>query len=154
MPWYYEKLELGNHYRMTDLQAALGRSQLKKIQSFQARRENIAAFYFKNLAQLPLDLPRLTPGARSSWHLYPVCVKKGAPFRDKVLSRLHRAGIMGNLHYLCVPSFKFYQRIKNNSFPRPLAEKLARQEISLPIFPNMKDISFKKVVSTLSTVLR
>lgn len=154
LPWYYEKLELGNHYRMTDIQAALGRSQLKKIRIFQKKREKIAEAYSKSLLHLPLDLPRLTPGARSSWHLYPVCVKKGAPFRDKVLGRLHRAGVMGNLHYLCVPSFQFYQKIKRKFFPCPLAEKLARQEISLPIFPNMKDISFKKVVSTLSTVLQ
>ena len=154
LPWYYEKLELGNHYRMTDIQAALGRSQLKKIRIFQNKREKIAEAYSKSLHHLPLDLPRLTPGARSSWHLFPVCVKKGAPFRDKVLSRLHRAGVMANLHYLCVPLFKFYQKTKRNSFPRPHAEKLARQEISLPIFPNMENISFKKVVSILSTVLR
>ena len=153
-PWYYEKLELGNHYRMTDIQAALGRSQLKKIMVFQNKREKIAEAYSKSLHHLPLDLPRLTPGARSSWHLFPVCVRKGAPFRDKVLSRLHQSGVMGNLHYLCVPSFKFYQRTKRNSFPLPLSKKLARQEISLPIFPNLEDVSLQKVVSTLGAVLR
>jgi dTDP-4-amino-4,6-dideoxygalactose transaminase len=153
-PWYYEKLELGNHYRMTDLQAALGRSQLKKIQSFQARRENIAAFYYKNLAQLPLDLPRLTPGARSSWHLYPVCVKKVSPFRDKVLSRLHQGRVMGNLHYLPVPSFRYYAKIKRKAFPCPRATKFAASEISLPIFPRLQEPQKENIIKKLKMVLQ
>ena len=153
-PWYYEKLELGNHYRMTDMQAALGRSQLKKIKTFQAAREKVVASYADGLAQLPLDLPRQTAGARSSWHLYPVCVQVGPARRDQVMGRIRRAGIMANLHYLSVPRFKFYQRNTGQVLAScPLAEKFAQREISLPLFPAMGQSAVRRVVSTLRKAL-
>ncbi len=152
--WYYEKLELGNHYRMTDIQAALGRSQLRKIRDFQLRREQIAETYTRSLSSLPLDLPRATSGARSAWHLYPVCIKKKPPLRDKVLSELHRAGIMGNLHYPSIFSLKYYRQMQSKFFPCPKATLFTNQEISLPIFPNLQDVNAKKVVSTLNKELR
>ena len=145
LPWYYEKLELGNHYRMTDIQAALGRSQLKKIRIFQNKREKIAEAYSKSLHHLPLDLPKLTSGARSSWHLYPVCLRKNASSRNKLLNQLYRAGIKGNLHYLPVPLFKHYRRTKYKFSLCPIAKKFARQEISMPLFPSMSDPEVKKV---------
>jgi len=154
-PWYYEKLELGNHYRMTEIQAALGRSQLKKIQAFHTAREKIAAGYTKQLCQVPLDLPLLTPGACSSWHLYTVCVQGGENLRNKVMSRLQRAGVMANLHYLPVSGFQFYrERTKQKYMPCPQAEKFARTEISLPIFPAMKKKTIQRVVDVLGKALR
>lgn len=152
LPWYYEKLELGNHYRMTDIQAALGRSQLKKTKLFQRQRKNIAATYFQTLKSLPLDLPRQTSGAVSSWHLYPVCVTKSS-FRDKILGRLHQAGVMGNLHYISVPSLGYYRRKKRRFFPCPQAKKFAQREISLPLFPAMGQPAVRRVVSTLRKAL-
>jgi UDP-4-amino-4,6-dideoxy-N-acetyl-beta-L-altrosamine transaminase len=155
LPWYYEKLELGNHYRMTEIQAALGRSQLKKIKAFHRAREKIAVCYTKKLRQIPLDLPRLTQGARSSSHLYTVCVQGGENLRNKVMSRLHRAGVMANLHYLPVSGFQFYrERTKQKYMPCPQAEKFARTEISLPIFPAMKKKTIQRVVDVLGKVLR
>ena len=149
-PWYYDKLELGNHYRMTEIQAALGRSQLKKIKAFQTEREKIAACYTKQLRRVPLDLPRLTQGARSSWHLYTVCVQGGETLRNKVMGRLHRAGVMANLHYLPVPQFRFYkERTRQKYMPCPQAEKFARTEISLPIFPAMQKQAIQRVVAAL-----
>ena len=154
-PWYYEKLELGNHYRMTEIQAALGRSQLKKIKAFQTEREKIAACYTKQLRRVPLDLPRLTQGARSSWHLYPVCVQGGENLRNKVMSRLHRAGVMANLHYLSVSGFQFYkERTWKKYMPCPQAEKFARTEISLPIFPAMKKQAIQRVIAVIGKALR
>lgn len=138
-PWYYEKLELGNHYRMTDIQAALGRSQLKKIKAFHTSREHIAAVYTNQLSQLPLELPQLTPGARSSWHLYPVCVRGGEAMRNRVLDRLRRGGISANLHYYSVPQLAFYRKHRQKDlFSCPQAKKLAQTEISLPIYPAMR----------------
>lgn len=154
-PWYYEKMELGNHYRMTDIQAALGRSQLKKIKSFRAAREKIAAAYTNQLSQLPLDLPKLTRGARSSWHLYPVCVQGNEVTRNKVMGGLRREGILANLHYLSVPRFQFYLKKKGKRLFRcPQAENFARREISLPIFPKMKNQAVQKVLSVLGKVLK
>ena len=154
-PWYYEKMELGNHYRITDIQAALGRSQLKKIKSFRAAREKIAAAYTNQLSQLPLDLPKLTRGARSSWHLYPVCVQGNEVTRNKVMGGLRREGILANLHYLSVPRFQFYLKKKGKRLFRcPQAENFARREISLPIFPKMKNQAVQKVLSVLGKVLK
>ena len=154
-PWYYEKMELGNHYRITDIQAALGRSQLKKIKSFRAAREKIAAAYTNQLSQLPLDLPKLTRGARSSWHLYPVCVQGNEVTRNKVMGGLRREGILANLHYLSVPQFQFYKRsLRKTLLPCPLAEKFARTEISLPIFPDIQKQAIQRVVAVLEKALR
>lgn len=154
-PWYYEKLELGNHYRMTEIQAALGRSQLKRIKEFHTAREKIATWYTNQLIQGHVDLPRLTRGARSSWHLYPVCVRGGENLRNKVMSRLHRAGVMANLHYLPVSGFQFYrERTGKKYMPCPQADKFSRTEISLPIFPGMKKKVIQRVVAVLGTILR
>ena len=149
-PWYYEKLELGNHYRMTDFQAALGQSQMGKIKKFQKQREERACFYTKHLYSLPLDLPRMTSGARSSWHLYPVCVRGGEDLRNRTLSRLRLAGILANLHYLSVPGFYFYRKhLRRNLGPCPQAERFAQREISLPMFPHLAAIVQKKVIREL-----
>ena len=153
--WYYEKLELGNHYRMTEIQAALGRSQLKRIKEFHTAREKIATWYTNQLIQGQADLPRLTRGARSSWHLYPVCIRGNENLRNKVMGRLHRAGVMANLHYLPVTQFQFYRKRKGQKYmPCPQAEKFARAEISLPIFPAMKKLAIQKVVAVLGKALK
>ena len=154
LPWYYEKLELGNHYRMTDIQAALGRSQLKKIRIFQNKREKIAEAYSKSLHHLPLDLPRLTPGARSSWHLFPVCVKKELPFRDQVLAKLHRSGVMGNLHYISVPKLRFYEKMKKTKARCTLARKFEQREVSLPIHPLLTRTQQEVVINCLQKALK
>ena len=149
-PWYYEKLDLGNHYRMNDIQAALGRSQLKKIKVFHAARERIASAYSDQLRTPRLELPRLTQGARSSWHLYPVCVQGSEGLRNRIMERLRRRKIFTNLHYLSVPQFQFYLKKNANSyFPCPRAEMFAQREISLPIFPAIKEKTAKKVIDAL-----
>jgi len=149
-PWYYEKLELGNHYRMTEIQAALGRSQLKRIKEFHAAREKIATWYTNQLIQGQVDLPRLNRGARCSWHLYPVCVRGDENLRNKVMGRLHRSGVMANLHYLPAPQFRFYRKRTGKKYlPCPQAEKFARTEISLPIFPAMQKQAIQRVVAAL-----
>jgi dTDP-4-amino-4,6-dideoxygalactose transaminase len=140
---------------MTDIQAALGRSQLKKIRNLQRQREKIVETYNENLNRFPLDLPQLTPRARSSWHLYPVCVQGGEATRNKVMSGLRRKGILANLHYLSVPRFQFYLKKKGKRpFRCPQAEKFAEREISLPIFPKMKTQAVQKVISVLGKVLK
>ena len=135
-PWYYEKLELGNHYRMTDIQAALGRSQLKKIKDFHTARVRVASSYENQLSDLHLDLPRITPGARSSWHLYPVCVRSPHKRRNKVLASLRKSGVMANVHYMNVPFLAFYRNRRSRLMPNcRVASRYASRAISLPIFP-------------------
>ena len=150
-PWYYEKLELGNHYRMTDFQAALGRSQLIRIGSFQRGRERVAKEYDKTLGNLPLDLPRQTTGARSSWHLYPVCLQGSGSLRDRVLKELRKNGINANLHYLPVPMFQFYRtELRKRQSSCPEARKFSERAISLPIYPNLSHVQQLTITRRLS----
>ena len=139
-PWYYEKLDLGDHYRMTDIQAALGRSQLKKAPRFQKERAKIAEDYSIRLAGLPLELPQLTPGAKSAWHLYPVVVFGGQGKRDQILRQLRTKQIFANLHYMPVPSLRFYRRVASKAAMDscPVAKKYADRALSLPIFPGLQ----------------
>ena len=143
-PWYYEKLELGNHYRMTDIQAALGRSQLKRIGQFMKKRRQIAKTYNSQLKKSPIVLPSLTAGADSSWHLYVATIPKGQTMedRDVLIQRLQAAGIKANLHYLPAQNFSYYRKwisnrrgLKRGFSPCPVAQEYARRAISLPICP-------------------
>jgi len=153
-PWYYEKLELGNHYRMTDFQAALGRSQLKRIGSFQRGRERVAQEYNKTLVNLPLNLPRLTHGARSSWHLYPVCLQGSDPSRDRVLKQLRKDGVNANLHYLPIPAFRYYRsELKKSQTSCPEAKKFSERAISLPIYPHLSHEQQKTIIRRLSRAI-
>ena len=154
-PWYYEKLELGNHYRMTDIQAALGRSQLTKVPRFQRERTKIAEDYSVRLAGLPLELPQLTPGAKSAWHLYPVAVVGGQGKRDQILRQLRTKGIFANLHYMPVPSLRIYRRVASKSALNscPVAKKYADLALSLPIFPGIKTSQRSKVVQSLGKII-
>jgi len=150
-PWYYEKLELGNHYRMTDFQAALGGSQLKRIGSFQRGRERIAQEYNKTLVDLPLDLPRVNPSARSSWHLYPVCLQGSDPSRDQVMKQLRKDGINANLHYLPIPLFRYYRsELKKRRISCPEAKRFSERAISLPIYPHLSHEQQKTITRRLS----
>ena len=90
-----------------------------------------------------MDLPKLTPQAVSSWHLYPICVRKKAPFRDKLLLKLHNSGIMANVHYTPLPKLKFYNSPQNKYSKRIInrckqAVEYSHKTISLPIYPNLK----------------
>ena len=155
-PWYYDKLELGNHYRMTDIQAALGRSQLKRISKFLKRRRSISRTYQEKLRSISFTLPSLTPEATSSWHLYVVTMKSGKEKRDELLKALKNEGIHANLHYLPVQNFKFYKKQSTDHKGKrrgyslcPTAEKYAQQAISLPISPSLNHNQQERVISLL-----
>ena len=157
-PWYYEKQELGNHYRMTDIQAALGRSQLKRIGQFMKKRRQIAQTYNSQLKKSPLVLPGLTTGANSSWHLYVAAIPKSQTMedRDVLIQRLQAAGIKANLHYLPAQNFSYYRKwisnrrgLKRGFSPCPVAQEYARRAISLPIYPDLKPKDQKYTVETL-----
>lgn len=149
--WYYEKLDLGMHYRMTDMQAALGNSQLAKINSFRRKRVKIVKDYLNEISDLPIDLPKTTKGALSSWHLFSICTKGTESQRNQVLKRLKEKNIQGNVHYLPVLNFSFYKNKKK--MPCPRAEDYAKKAISLPIFPALKLKEILKCSQILRKVL-
>lgn len=140
-PWYYQQIELGFNYRMTELQAALGSSQLAKLDEFVARRRELANRYDTLLSALPLTLPGRVPDADSAWHLYTIRVQPercAVPHRQ-VFERLLNARLGVNLHYIPVHLQPYYRQLGFNAGDLPQAEHYYAQAISLPLFPDLSD---------------
>jgi UDP-4-amino-4,6-dideoxy-N-acetyl-beta-L-altrosamine transaminase len=154
-PWYYQQLELGYNYRITDIQAALGLSQLTRLHAFVTRRRALAARYAELLADLPLTLPSAQQDAESAWHLYPVRVQLDALHSDQaqIFSALRAAGIGVNLHYIPVHLQPFYRQLGFADGDFPEAERYYRQAMSLPLYPDMTDEQQEQVVQALISVL-
>lgn len=150
-PWYYQQLELGYNYRMTDMQAALGLSQLERLDEYVQRRHALAQRYDRLLAELPLILPWQSPDAYSALHLYPIQLdaERTALDRKTVYERLREAGIGVNVHYIPVHLQPHYQAqgFAAGDFPR--AEAYYAQALSLPLFPTMTEAQQDRVVAAL-----
>ncbi|KAF0863586.1 UDP-4-amino-4,6-dideoxy-N-acetyl-beta-L-altrosamine transaminase [Pseudomonas sp. LD120] len=153
--WYYQQLELGFNYRMTDLHAALGLSQVARLDEFVARRRELAARYQGLLMDLPLTLPVVQSGAESAWHLYVVrldltCIKLT---QKQVFDALRSAGLGVNLHYIPVHLQPYYkeQGFAEGDFPE--AERYFLEAISLPLFPELTDELQDEVVAHLQRIL-
>ncbi|MBI2406647.1 MAG: UDP-4-amino-4,6-dideoxy-N-acetyl-beta-L-altrosamine transaminase [Candidatus Harrisonbacteria bacterium] len=154
--WYYEMQQLGFNYRLTDIQSALGLSQLKKIDRFMALRRSIAARYAKELKdfQKVLQLPTEGKGASSSWHLYPVRLREVfAKKRAEVFAQLRAAGIWCQVHYIPVYLQPYYQKLGYKKGLCPIAEAFYASEISIPIFPGLSKDDQAHVIKTLRTIL-
>lgn len=152
--WYYQQVELGFNYRMCDIQAALGLSQLNRLDDFLARRRELAARYQRLLAELPLQLPAQQDGAESAWHLYVVRLDESLESRHRqIFEALRGAGIGVNLHYIPIHLQPYYRELGFNDGDFPEAERYYRQAISLPLFPDLSDAQQDQVVETLRRVL-
>jgi hypothetical protein len=142
-PWYYQQIELGYNYRMTELHAALGLSQMERLDAYVDRRHVIADRYDAELARLPLSLPARLSDRRSGLHLYIVRLKRDLIRRShrEVFDALREQGIGVNLHYIPVHLQPWYSRMgfKQGDFPE--AERYYAEAISLPIFPALTDQS-------------
>jgi UDP-4-amino-4,6-dideoxy-N-acetyl-beta-L-altrosamine transaminase len=154
-PWYYEQQTLGFNYRMTDLQAALGLSQLERLDEFVGRRNQLAQRYDELLAELPIQRPTILKGNLSSFHLYVIRLPtREHPERHrKVFERLRQAGIGVNLHYMPVHLQPDYRRLGFREGMFPEAEAYGREAISLPLFPSMTEEQQDRVVNELKQSL-
>jgi len=148
--WYYQQIELGYNYRMTDLQAALGSSQLQRVADFLARRRALAARYHERLAGLPLDLP--PPSEESAWHLYAVRLRQPAR-RRAVFDVLRAAGIGVNVHYIPVHLQPWYRKLGFQPGDFPNAEAWYAGALSLPLWPGLTEAMQDRVVEQLASAL-
>lgn len=148
-PWFYQQLELGYNYRMTDLQAALGLSQLSRLDAFVARRQVLAARYDGLLAGLPVTLPYRDAANLSALHLYPVQVAR----RASVFDALRAAGVGVNVHYYPVHLQPFYRAMGFAEGQFPAAEAYYDRAITLPLHPALTEAEQDHVVASLKAAL-
>jgi UDP-4-amino-4,6-dideoxy-N-acetyl-beta-L-altrosamine transaminase len=154
-PWYYEQQMLGYNFRMTDIQAALGTSQMKRLDGYLERRNTMARNYDQALKDLPLQLPTVQPGNKSSFHLYVVRLLDKAdhkPYRQ-VFTALRERGIGVNLHYLPVHLQPYYRDLGFKQGDYPEAEAYGNSALTLPLYPTMLDQQQAQVVAALKEVL-
>lgn len=145
--WAYDVAVEGFNYRLTDIQAALGSSQLRKLDRFVERRRDLAARYGKLLADLPVELPpQADDGFRHAWHLYPVRV----PDRRRVFDDLRTRGIGVQVHY--VPIHR-HRRFRSSAMECPEADAAYERLLSLPLFPGLTERDQDEVARTLEAVL-
>jgi UDP-4-amino-4,6-dideoxy-N-acetyl-beta-L-altrosamine transaminase len=150
--WYYEQLELGFNYRMTDMQAALGASQMTKLEAFAARRREIADLYDRELAVLPLRPLARDPRGISGWHLYMIRLnlEEISVSRREVFDSLRAQGLGVNVHYIPVHLQPDYQKLGFSAGMYPEAERYYEEAITLPMFPAMTDADVRRVREALA----
>ena len=156
--WYYEQIALGYNYRMTDIQAALGTSQMSKIDAFIARRRELAGRYAELLQGFPLILPPWSPETESAWHLYTVRLsldtENRGPRRHAVFERLRAAGLGVNVHYIPVHMQPYYQRLGFRPSDFPQAEAYYEAAISLPLYYDLSNAMQEEVVAAFISALK
>lgn len=153
--WYYEQQLLGYNYRLTDVHAALGLSQLPRVATYVERRNELAARYDEALAHLPLQLPHVGSVNRSAYHVYVVrMTRDAAPQRHReVFDELRRRGIGVNLHYMPVHLQPYYRSLGFSVGQFPEAEHHGRSAITLPLYPNLSEQQQDAVIDALKDVL-
>lgn len=152
--WNYQQIALGYNYRMTDLQAALGSSQMTRLDEFVERRRGLATRYDRQLVSVPVTLPWQHPDGASSYHLYVIRVPEagGGPTQRQVYDALHAADILANLHYIPVYRQPYYEQLGFREGLCGEAERYHREAISLPMFPGLTEAQQDHVVGTLRAV--
>ncbi|MFJ7921381.1 UDP-4-amino-4,6-dideoxy-N-acetyl-beta-L-altrosamine transaminase [Lysinibacillus fusiformis] len=151
--WYYEMTDLGYNYRMTDLQAALGLSQLKKIDTFIQQRREIAAFYTEAFQDIErIIVPQQLEGTNSGWHLYMLQLEGIS--RKLVFEQMRSLNIGVHVHYIPVYWHPYYQEMGYERGICPIAEKWYERALTLPIHPNMTVEDLSIIVSNIKELLK
>jgi UDP-4-amino-4,6-dideoxy-N-acetyl-beta-L-altrosamine transaminase len=131
----YDMKFLGRNYRMTDFQAAVGVSQMKKLDGFLKRRKEIAKIYDEEFEGTPITSQRVKEYVRHAWHIYPVLVKN----RDYIFQKMREIEIGVNMHYIPVYRHTYYKKFSINRREFPITEQVYRKELTLPIYPTLRD---------------
>ena len=155
--WVYEVVDAGYKYNLTDIAAALGRVQLRRLDAMHARREAIAARYTRGLAALPeIEAPEAQPGIRHAWHLYPIRLRLDQLIIDRaaVIRELHDRQVGTSVHFIPLHRQPFYAgRYGYRRDDFPVAEAEYPRLISLPIYSRMSDADVDAVVGAVADVV-
>ena len=153
--WYYQQLSLGYNYRMSDLHAALGISQLERVDDFISKRRALAQQYFAKLAslpnRLPLKLPCKTDLHESSWHLFMVELTQHN--RKTIYDKLHARGIGVNVHYIPIHLHPYYQQLGFSKGQFPNAERFYEKALSIPLYFDLSDEQQDSIINALNEIL-
>lgn len=154
-PWYYQQVALGYNYRMTELQGALGITQMQRLDQFVSQRHVLAKRYNELLSELPLTLPWQHPDSYSGLHLYVIrlSLDKISKTHLQVFEELRESGIGVNLHYIPVHTQPYYQNMGFREGNFPQAEQYYKEAISLPMFSKLAEEQQRKVADVLERVL-
>ncbi len=155
-PWYYEQHVLGYNYRMTDIQAALGLSQLERLDAYVERRQGLANRYDEILSDLPVRTLRRNLHGRSAVHLYPVGVDGDAANgagRSEVFAKLRSAGIGVNVHYIPIHLQPYFRGFGFGAGMFPAAEAFYREALTLPLFPGLAESAQDQIAEALGQAL-
>ena len=154
-PWYYQQIALGFNYRMTDMQAALGYSQMTRLDAFVVRRRELAARYDELLKDMPLTTPYVLEGANPSWHLYIVRVdfSRLTKTKKQVFEEMKVQGVALNLHYIPVHTQPYYQALGYRSEDFPNAMTYYAEAFTLPLYYRLTEQQQAEVVNALENAL-
>ena len=155
-PWYYQQVDLGFNYRMTDLQAALGVAQIQRLNDFVLKRHLLADRYAQKLAHLPVTLPYQYDESYSAYHLYVIRLQldKIKSTHLQVFEGMRAAGIMVNLHYIPVHTQPYYKQLGFSEGQYPESESYYSEAISIPLYPGLSDADQDFVVKKLEELLQ
>lgn len=151
-PWYYQQIALGYNYRLSDLHAALGLSQIKKLTGFVKTRKEKARRYTAAFKDLAIELPVESKVAESAWHLYAIALREHS--RGEIFSRLQQAGIGVNVHYIPIHLQPYYAALgfKQGDFPN--AERFYQRALTLPLYPDLSADNQQQVIDAVTEVLK
>ena len=154
--WNYQQTDLGFNYRMNDISAALGISQIKKINKFIKIRNQIASYYLKNLKDLPIKFQIIKKSDKSAYHLFIIIVdnKLSKVSRDELYYKLKSKKINTNVHYIPIHTHPVYKKLgfKNRNFPNSL--DYSKKSLSLPIYPGLKKIEINKIINEIKKIFK
>jgi dTDP-4-amino-4,6-dideoxygalactose transaminase len=153
--WRYQQVNLGYNYRMTDIQAALGVSQMNRLDEFVVKRHRIAEQYDTALNCQSVTVPWQHPDAWSSYHLYPIRVRENACAinQSQISAALINSGINANLHYIPVYRQPYYEAMGFKAGYCPQAEEYFREAITLPMFPALSQVDQESVIDAVNNLV-